>query len=120
MTMLRGDVLREAALLVGAYARRDGGQLGPQVSLTLREGEVHTISGRETLRIRDRIVPLLRLAHLFGLPEEVNGRIGNSSPTISSACVGCSRSKSRPSSIRAYNRSPPMKRVIGPPSPIAS
>ena len=27
------------------------------------------INGRETLRIRDRIVPLLRLATLFGLPE---------------------------------------------------
>ena len=39
-------------------------------SLKLRAGEVHTISGRETLRIRDRIVPLLRLARVFGLPED--------------------------------------------------
>jgi hypothetical protein len=36
--MLRSDVVQEASLRVGAYARRDGNQLGPQVSLTLREG----------------------------------------------------------------------------------
>jgi two-component system chemotaxis sensor kinase CheA len=34
-------------------------------SLKLRSGEVHRISGREALRIRDRIVPLLRLSALF-------------------------------------------------------
>jgi len=39
-------------------------------SLKLRPEEIHTISGRETLRIRDRIVPLARLARLFGLPED--------------------------------------------------
>jgi len=38
MTMLRGDVVQEATLLVGAYPRRDGSQLGPQLNLTLREG----------------------------------------------------------------------------------
>jgi len=38
MTMLRGDVVEDAALLVGAYARVDGGQIGPQLDLTLREG----------------------------------------------------------------------------------
>jgi two-component system chemotaxis sensor kinase CheA len=39
-------------------------------SIKLRGAEVHTINGRETLRIRDRIIPLLRLARLFGLPEK--------------------------------------------------
>jgi hypothetical protein len=39
LTMLRGDVIGEATLLVGAYPRHDGGQLGPQVSLSLREGD---------------------------------------------------------------------------------
>ncbi len=38
MTMLRGDMLQDATLVVGAYPRRDGGQLGPQLNLTLREG----------------------------------------------------------------------------------
>jgi hypothetical protein len=38
ITMLRGDVIHEATLLVGAYPRRDAGQLGPQLSLILREG----------------------------------------------------------------------------------
>jgi hypothetical protein len=38
MTMLRGDVIQEATLLVGAYPRKDGSQLGPQLNLTLREG----------------------------------------------------------------------------------
>jgi two-component system chemotaxis sensor kinase CheA len=38
-------------------------------SLKLREGEVHTISGRETLRIRDRIVPSA-LARVFGCRDE--------------------------------------------------
>ena len=36
--MLRGDVIREAALQVGAYPRLDSSQLGPQLNLTLREG----------------------------------------------------------------------------------
>ena len=30
---------------------------------------MHTINGRETLRIRDRIVPLLRLSAVFGLEQ---------------------------------------------------
>jgi hypothetical protein len=38
LTMLRGDVIREAALQVGAYPRLDSSQLGPQLNLTLREG----------------------------------------------------------------------------------
>jgi two-component system chemotaxis sensor kinase CheA len=60
-----------SALLIEVSGRTYAIPLGSVVeSLKLREGEVHTISGRETLRIRDRIVPLLRLAHLFGLPEE--------------------------------------------------
>src|SRR5207244_2592664 len=36
-------------------------------SLKFRPADVHTINGRDTLRIRDRIVPLVRLAAFFGL-----------------------------------------------------
>lgn len=38
VTMLASDMVQEATLLVGAYPRRDGSQLGPQLNLTLREG----------------------------------------------------------------------------------
>ncbi len=38
LTMLRGDIVQEASLLVGAYPRLDGNQIGPQLNLTLREG----------------------------------------------------------------------------------
>lgn len=38
VTMLRGDLIQEATLQVGAYPRVDSAQLGPQLSLTLREG----------------------------------------------------------------------------------
>jgi two-component system chemotaxis sensor kinase CheA len=60
-----------AALLVDVSGRTYAVPLASVVeSLKLRKEEIHTISGRETLRIRDRIVPLLRLARLFGLPEQ--------------------------------------------------
>jgi hypothetical protein len=38
VTMIPGDAVQEAVLLMGAYPRRDGAQIGPQLSLTLREG----------------------------------------------------------------------------------
>lgn len=38
LTMLPGAVLENAELHVGAYARRESSQLGPQLNLTLREG----------------------------------------------------------------------------------
>lgn len=38
VTMIGADVVGEAALRVGGYARLDGSQLGPQLDLTLREG----------------------------------------------------------------------------------
>jgi hypothetical protein len=38
LSMLSNGIVQEAALQVGAYPRRDGGQLGPQLNLTLREG----------------------------------------------------------------------------------
>jgi hypothetical protein len=38
LTMIRGDVIQEASLLVGAYPRLDSSQIGPQLNLTLREG----------------------------------------------------------------------------------
>jgi two-component system, chemotaxis family, sensor kinase CheA len=36
-------------------------------TLRLEPGEIHRINNRETLRIRDRIIPVLRLAAVFGL-----------------------------------------------------
>jgi two-component system chemotaxis sensor kinase CheA len=36
-------------------------------SLKFGPGDVHTINGRETLRLRDRIVPIVRLDAFFGL-----------------------------------------------------
>jgi len=60
-----------SALLVDVTDRTYAIPLGSVVeSIQLRGAEVHTINGRETLRIRERIVPLLRLARLFGLPEK--------------------------------------------------
>jgi two-component system chemotaxis sensor kinase CheA len=38
-------------------------------SMKFRPHEVHEIGGRDTLRIRDRIVPLFSLADVFGLPR---------------------------------------------------
>jgi two-component system chemotaxis sensor kinase CheA len=43
-------------------------------SLRFTPEEVHSMSGQDTLRIRDRIVPLLRLDRLFGLQSD--GRRG--------------------------------------------
>jgi len=60
-----------SALLVEVSGRTYAIPLGSVVeSLKLRPEETHTISGRDSLRIRDRIVPLARLARLFGLPED--------------------------------------------------
>jgi hypothetical protein len=42
LTMLPNDVVGEATLSVGAYPRRDGSQLGPQLNLILREGSRST------------------------------------------------------------------------------
>jgi two-component system chemotaxis sensor kinase CheA len=56
------------ALLVDVFDRVYALPIGSVVeSLRLRPEEVHLINGRETLRIRDRIVPLLRLSSLFDL-----------------------------------------------------
>ena len=38
-------------------------------TLRLESAEVHRINHRETLRLRERIVPVLRLRALFGVPE---------------------------------------------------
>lgn len=59
-----------AALLVEVGGAVYAVPLGSVVeSLKFEPTEVHRISGRETLRIRDRIVPLVRLATVFGHPE---------------------------------------------------
>jgi two-component system chemotaxis sensor kinase CheA len=58
-----------SALLVEVSDRTYAVPLGSVVeSLKFRASDVHTINGRETLRIRDRIVPLVRLESFFGLP----------------------------------------------------
>ena len=59
-----------SALLVEVAGRTYAVPLASVVeSLKFRAEELHTIGGRETLRIRERIVPLVRLTRLFGLPE---------------------------------------------------
>jgi two-component system, chemotaxis family, sensor kinase CheA len=65
-----------AALLVEVSGCTYAIPLGAVVeSLKLHPEEVHRISGREALRIRERIVPIVRLADLFGLPAtDRNGR----------------------------------------------
>jgi len=57
-----------SALLVEVSDRTYAVPLGSVVeSLKFRSTDVHTINGRDTLRIRDRIVPLVRLDAFFGL-----------------------------------------------------
>jgi two-component system chemotaxis sensor kinase CheA len=59
-----------AALLVEAHGRAYAVPLSAVVeSLKFRPREVKTISGRPTLRLRERIVPLLGLAELLGEGE---------------------------------------------------
>jgi two-component system chemotaxis sensor kinase CheA len=41
-------------------------------SLRFATSDVQNIKGRSTLRLRDRIVPLARLAEIFGLPDQHN------------------------------------------------
>jgi len=57
-----------SALLVEAAGRNYAVPLGSVVeSIKFAPDEIRTINGREALRIRDRIVPLVRLTTLFGL-----------------------------------------------------
>jgi len=42
-------------------------------SLRLDEAEVHSINGRDAIRVRERIVPLAHLAELFALPSAQRG-----------------------------------------------
>ena len=56
-----------SALLVEVSGRVYAVPLGSVVeSLRFDSKDIHTINGRETLRIRDRIVPLVRLGEFFG------------------------------------------------------
>jgi len=58
-----------AALLIEVSGQTYAVPLATVVeSLKFRAGDIHRINGRDTLRIRERIVPLLRLAELFRLP----------------------------------------------------
>jgi two-component system chemotaxis sensor kinase CheA len=66
-----------SALLVEAAGRSYAVPLGSVVeSIKFAPEQVRTINGREALRIRDRIVPLVRLTTLFGLDDAapVTGR----------------------------------------------
>jgi two-component system chemotaxis sensor kinase CheA len=59
-----------SALLVEVAGRTYAIPLGSVVeSMKLRPEELHRIGGRETLRIRERIVPIVRLAELFALAD---------------------------------------------------
>jgi two-component system chemotaxis sensor kinase CheA len=59
-----------AALLVRVSGRSYAIPLSTVVeSLKFGAADVRTIAGRDTLTIRDQVVPLLSLATLFGLPE---------------------------------------------------
>ncbi|HVR71017.1 MAG TPA: chemotaxis protein CheA, partial [Vicinamibacteria bacterium] len=63
-----------SALLVEVAGRTYALPLGSVVeSLKLRPEEIHRIGGREALRIREQIVPLVRLADLFGLDAGEDG-----------------------------------------------
>ena len=58
-----------SALLVESAGRTFAIPLGPVIeSLKLTGRDIRSINGRETLRLRDRIIPLIRLADFFELP----------------------------------------------------
>lgn len=64
-----------SALLVDVEQRSYALPLAAVVeSVKFKPEDVHRINGRDTLRLRERIVPLLRLRSLFGLPGEERGR----------------------------------------------
>jgi len=71
-----GDALVEIKVRQHALFKRSGDDIVLELPVTLDEAvlgakiEVQTISGRPTLRIRDEIVPLIRLSTLFSLPEQ--------------------------------------------------
>ncbi|HEX6738232.1 MAG TPA: chemotaxis protein CheW, partial [Vicinamibacteria bacterium] len=63
-----------SALLVEVSGRVYAVPLGTVVeSLRFDPADIHTINGRDTLRIRDRIVPLIRLGEFFGLSGDGAG-----------------------------------------------
>ena len=64
-----------SALLVETSGRTYAVPLSAVVeSIKLKPEEIHKINGRDTLRIRDRIVPLIRLSGVFGLSEATGER----------------------------------------------
>ena len=105
--LVRGDVgsVKAATEAGAAAARRVGELIGVHVIPRPADGVEKVFPDPVVRRLRARAA---------------SGRIGKSSPAISSGCVGCSRSNRRPSWARPYSWVPPMNKVIGPPSPIAS
>src|SRR4029453_3314732 len=64
-----------SALMVRVSERTYAVPLGTVVeSLKFGPEDVKRIAGHEALRIRDQVIPLLRLATLFGLPERDDER----------------------------------------------
>jgi two-component system chemotaxis sensor kinase CheA len=63
-----------SALLVEVGGRTYAVPLSAVVeSVKFAPGDVRTVRGAETLRIRERVIPLVRLSTLFGLPEPPGG-----------------------------------------------
>jgi two-component system chemotaxis sensor kinase CheA len=63
-----------AALLVEAGGRTYAVPLAAVVeSVKFGPADVRTVRGGETLRVRERVIPLVRLSALFGLPEAAGG-----------------------------------------------
>jgi two-component system chemotaxis sensor kinase CheA len=59
-----------SALLVESAGRTFAIPLAPVIeSLKLTGRDIRSINGRETLRLRDRIIPLIRLSDFFELPQ---------------------------------------------------
>jgi two-component system chemotaxis sensor kinase CheA len=64
-----------SALMVDVQGRTYALPLSSVVeSLKFHPSEVHRINGRDTLRLRDRIIPLVRLSTLFGFKGFESGR----------------------------------------------
>ncbi len=64
-----------SALMVDVQGRTYALPLSSVVeSLKFHPSEVHRINGRDTLRLRDRIIPLVRLSTLFGFKGFEGGR----------------------------------------------
>ncbi|MBI5696566.1 MAG: chemotaxis protein CheA [Nitrospirae bacterium] len=68
-----------SALMVGSGRELYALPLSSVVeSIRIEPSDIHTINSREVVRLRDRVLPLVRLSSLFGVPPSGNGREGRS------------------------------------------